>query len=149
MSFSDDLKPLLNSVRSIPGSLGIRPHSVAIVVGVWSGSHTGEGSEDQTTTPITEADGQPPKVRWLKQDERALADLPEGTCEIGPITPSFGGGGLDISQFNSAASLSRGDTLHIVITGPQHPSGAVYRVIQVNADKALHYSIRAVPVSAA
>jgi hypothetical protein len=145
VTLADDLKPLVNAIRAVPGELGLRPHTVNVLVGSWSGSHTGEGSVTVGDTAVLES-GQNPKVRWLKQEERALADLPEGACEIGPLTPSYPGGGFTLSTITT---FSRGETLHLRIVGPQHPSGAVYRVIKINADRALHYSMQAVPASSA
>jgi hypothetical protein len=145
MTLADDLKPLVNAIRAIPGELGLRPHTISVLLGTWSGDHTGEGTETASSTAILES-AQNPKVRWLKQEERALADLPEGSCEIGPLTPSYPGGGFTLSTITS---FDRGETLHLRIVGPQHPSGAVYRVTKINADHALHYTLQAVPVSSA
>lgn len=142
MTLADDLKPLVNAVRAIPGEMGLRPHSVTAKLGEWNGSHTGEGAETVTSTTLLES-GQNPKVRWLKQEERALSDLPEGACEIGPLTPGLG---LDL---DTVTATDAGQTLHLRIVGPQHPSGAIYRVTKINADHALHYTLQAVPVSSA
>lgn len=146
MSLADTLKPLLYNARAFAGQLGFRPHSVAIVTGAWSGSHTGDGTETETSVAITEAGGQPPKTHWLSDEQLAVGALPRGTVEIGPITPSFAGGGTDLASIAGTA-LARGETIHVRITGPNHPSGALYRLINVNADKALNYMMRAQPVA--
>lgn len=144
MSLADSLKPLLSSVRSIPGQLGLRPHTVEVLLGTWSGAQTGEGAESISTVSITE-NGQPPKIRRLKPEERALDDLPEGSVEIGPVTPDFAGGGFDLQTIRVRI---KGATLHFRITGPDPPQGsAVYRVTQAHADFALHYTFVCVPVS--
>jgi hypothetical protein len=146
MALRDDLLPLVSSVRSIAGQIGIRMHSVAIVSGSWSGDHTGDGTEDQTATAITEAGGHPPKVRWLNDEQIAVGQLAKGTVEIGPITPSFPGGGTDLATLVGAA-LTRGETIHLRITGPAHPDGALYRVIDIRADRAFRYMLKASPTS--
>ena len=94
-----------------------------------------------------ENNGNPPKVRWLSQKELALGSLPTGSVEIGPITPDFSGGGTALSNFDGSA-LAEGETLHIEITGPRHPTGALYSVAEIRADRALHWTIVAAPVSA-
>lgn len=145
MSLVEELRKTLFGARAIAGQLGFRPHTVAIIQTSWSGAHTGEGSSTESVIPITEGGGQPPKVRSLKDDEVAVGQLPQGTLEIGPVTPSFPGGGTDLSYL-TGANLDRGDERFVLITGPSAPNGSRYRVVSVNTDKALRYMIRAVPV---
>lgn len=145
-TLAEQLRKTCYAVRAIPGALGLRPHTVEIVTGVWSGSHTGEGLVTEGSTPLVEANNQPPKLRWLTQEERALGDLAEGSVVIGPVTPAFQGIGIDIGAFNAAA-LGRGQTLHLKITGPQHPRGAIYRITNLSADHSMHYTITAAPVA--
>lgn len=140
MSFAEDIRGTLMSCRAIPGQYGVRPHSVTIVRVSFSGDHTGDGAVYDRETPITEGDGQSPKVRWLNQEELALASLPNGSCTIGPITPVLG---LDLSNL---AGVIQGSTVALRIMGPQHPQGAMYRITQVNAEKGLHYTLVAKPV---
>jgi hypothetical protein len=146
-TLKDAILPVAYSARAIAGKLGFRPHTVAVVNVNSSGTHTGDGTRTETVTAITEADSQPPKVRWLKDDEIALAAgaLPSGSVEIGPITPSFSGGGTELATINGS-DLAVKDVRLIRITGPMHPTGADYTVVGVQADRALRYMIRAVPV---
>lgn len=139
MSFAEDIRATLTSIRAIPGQYGLRPHSVTIVRVSFSGDHTGDGAVYDNETPITEGDGQPPKVRWLNQEELALGSLPNGSCTIGPITPVVG---LDLSLLSNVLT---GGTVALRIVGPQHPNGALYRITQVNADRGLHYTLVAKP----
>lgn len=132
--------------RNKPGQYGLRPHTVAIVVTSWAGAQTGEAAKTPVTTPIVERDGLPPKIRWLKQDELALQNLPKGSVEIGPITPDFSIGGTSIATLTASSVASRA-TFHFLITGPQHPSGAKYKLERTSADHALHYTITASPVA--
>lgn len=145
MSLADSLKPLARSIRGIPGLLGIRPHTVSILLREWGGTYSGEGNRTDVAVPITEGSGQPPKVRWLKDDEIAVGGLAVGTVEVGPITSEHLNGGITLAQLQ-AESLAVGGTRYLVITGPQHPSGAKYRVTNFSADRAFHYMIRAEPV---
>ena len=41
MALADDLKPVIDSIRAIPGQLGLRPNRVFLVEGSWSGDYTG------------------------------------------------------------------------------------------------------------
>lgn len=144
-TLKDAVLPIAYKARAIAGQLGFRPHSVSIVTITSSGTHTGDGSRTETVTAITEADGQSPKIRWLRDDEIALGGLPSGSVEIGPITPSFAGGGTTIATLNGSG-LSVGHVRLLRITGPNHPDGADYTIRSINADKALRYMITAEPV---
>jgi hypothetical protein len=131
--------------RNLPAIHGLRPHSVAIIDAAWSGAYVGRGDESRYETPLVESGGHNPKVRWLTDEELALGNLLKGVVEIGPITPDFSGGGTSLTMLNPTTTA--GETLHLLITGPQHPTGAKYRVTSVGCDRALHYTIRAEPVS--
>jgi hypothetical protein len=144
-TLAESLKPLVFGVRSIPGALGLRPHSVSIVIASTSGTYTGDGTRSEDETAIVEASNQPPKVRWLKDEELAVGQLSAGTIEVGPITPSNGTIGTLLATL-SGADLTDGQVRLLRITGAQHPDGADYTITRVNADKALHYSIQGVPV---
>jgi hypothetical protein len=141
---AEKLRPTVYKGRAIAGKLGFRPYTVQLVTASWTGTHTGDGQRYDTFTPITEAESQPPKVRWLKDDEIAVGNIPSGTVEIGPITPAFAGGGTDLALL--AEELTRGSTRYVVITGPKHPSGARYRLTRIDAQRALRYMLRAEPV---
>jgi hypothetical protein len=145
MTLASDLLETVYEGRAIAGDLGFRPHSVAIVIVSSSGTHTGDGTRTESETAVTEAEGQPPRIRWLKDDEVALGMLPKGTVEVGPITPSFSGGGTDLDLLNGA-DLTDGQVRLLRITGPNHPNGADYRIKGVSADRALRYMITATPV---
>jgi hypothetical protein len=71
-TFADGLLPVLEAARGIGGGLGLRKHSVTVLHGTWSGTHTGDGAETLTEYPILES-GQNPKVHWLDDERQALA----------------------------------------------------------------------------
>ena len=143
-TLADSLKGLVYSVRSLPGQLGLRPHRVWLLRRSWSGSHTGAGTRSDLEFPITEGGKQPPKVRWLSDEEIAVGSLAAGTVEIGPITPKHKGGGTDLSILDGS-TLTMGQVRHVWILGPQHPKGAAYRITKISADRALHYTLTACP----
>ncbi len=145
MGFRDDLRALCYSVRSIPGQLEMRPYSVAIRTGSWSGAYTGRGVATNTDVLITESGGHNPKVRFLSGEELALGQLDSGAVEIGPITPDFPGGGTDLGDLLPA--VADGQTVHVLLTGPKYPDGAQFRITDVKTDRAFHYKLTAQPVS--
>jgi hypothetical protein len=150
MGFRDSLRSVVSSIRAIPGrDFEIRPYTVAVVTRAWSGTHPGEGLETVSTTPITEADGQPPKVRFLNDEQRALADgLPMGSVEVGPITPDFPGGGTTWAAL-SGSGTTAGNSFHYLLTGPRFPSGARYRFVGGRSDKTFGYRVTLAPMSEA
>lgn len=146
MSFADDLKPLLWSIRAIPGQLGLRKYSVSIVTGINLGDHTGDDAGSYPEIPIVESGNQPPRVRQLSDEELALANMGAGLWKIGPFTPYFTTGGADITDLLGKL-LETGDTQYVKLTGPAFPAGALFRIVKVGHDHALHYDLTVAPVS--
>jgi hypothetical protein len=139
----DRLRILANRVRAIPGQqYGLRPYTVSLVTTVWSGANTGEGSPAPDTIDIVEANGQPPKVRLVKSDEIALGNLANGTIDIGPITPELGARIADLN----AVALPTGGTRVLLVTGPDGVA-VKHKILSINTDHALHYTIRSSPVA--
>jgi len=143
MTLADRLKPLTHRCRAIPGRLGLRPYTVAIVTGSWNGSNTGRGAPSVRSYPVTEANGQPPKVRVMSTEELALTGLGKGSMKIGPMTPPFAGGGSPLIALRAA--LEAGETMHVLLTGPDFPSGARFTIKSWNADHALHETLTVSP----
>jgi hypothetical protein len=144
-TLADGLKGLAYGVRSLPGKLGVRPHTVSIVRRSWSGSQPGDGVQTDVETKIHEGGNQPPKIRWLTEEQLAVGQLQPGTVAVGPITQKFNGGGTDLSDLD-ASELLTGEARYLRITGPMHPKGALYKIIKLSADHALHYTLTASPV---
>jgi hypothetical protein len=136
-------RKLVNRKRAIPGErFALRTHSIERVVRFASSARD---DISETVTPIVEANGQPPRIRWLTAEELTVGQLNPGTCEVGPITPAFGGGGTDIALLRGE-DLGTNDKLYFRITGPHHADGALYRRFKLSDDKALHYTMQLVPV---
>jgi hypothetical protein len=144
LALADDLLSLVDSIRAIPGQLGLRPNRVYIVDANWDGAFAGEGTEVETETEITVGDEQPPKVRILSDEQLAMGELASGSIEIGPITPSYTGGGHSATTL-LAQSVARGDTRLLRVVG--RAGTAHYRVTRVTTDRAMHYMMRAEPVT--
>ncbi len=145
MTLADDLFDTVYEGRAIAGDLGFRPHSVTLVISAYSEDHPGAGSRTDTETPIAEFGGQPPRVRWLNGEELAVGNMAAGTIEIGPITPEFPGGGTPIASLNGS-ELSAGQSRLLRITGPNHPSGALYEITNITADRTLRFMLKAKPL---
>lgn len=138
MGFRDDIRKLCYELRAIPGQdFEIRPYTVKIVLRQWSGAEPGQGTETVTTVDITEFSGQPPKVRWLTDEEIAIGGYDAATVEVGPITPDFPGGGTPISTLGQDPPANT--LFDYVLTGPQYPNGAIYRLKALHSDKTFQY----------
>ena len=145
MTFAEGLRPILANARGIGGNLGLRPHSVSILtVDESANTHTGDGSETTSETALLE-DGQNPKVRWLSDEQRALAqDTTGAEVTVGPLSPDHQIGGVTIAELSGTA-LATGDRLYLLITGPKHPSGKRYAIKKITAHSALRYMVDCTP----
>ena len=143
MTLADDLRVTAARCRGIPGTLGMRPHRVWLLSGVWSGERYGDGTETSSGRELLEP-GQPPKVAWLDEEALAVGGYPLGTVEIGNLTPAFAGGGVPFSELIGTA-LTSGTSLYVRIVGPRHPDGARYRVKEARHKSAVSYSLVCTP----
>lgn len=148
MALATDLRPTLTAARGIAGGLGLRPHTVSIVATTRTGDYGLEGTVSTVTTPVTEASGQPPKVRRPNGRELALGNISNGALIVGPITPSFAGGGTSLATM-LGLGLADEVTLHYEVTGPGYPSGQAYRLTDHTEDSALHYTVTLEPIAVA
>ncbi len=146
----DRYRRIANRARAIPGQHGLRPYTVAIIVGSWSGAYVGKGDKTEVLAAITEQGGYPPKVAFLSEEALALAassgagGLLKGSCTVGPITPDYPGGGTALSDLLPAVTAHK--TVHVKLTGPAYPTGAKFLVKEVKTDKALHWTLVCEPV---
>lgn len=141
-AFRDNIRKLAYNLRRLPGErFQIRPYTISVVVTTWSGTRVGEGTKTETATAITEAGGQPPKIRWLSDQEKALGGYNDAILEVGPITPNFPGGGTSWATLvpSSTPALS---TVHYLVTGPEFPTGARFELVGRRSDKTFGYRIR-------
>lgn len=144
----DSLRRLANRVRAIPGrDFGLRPYTVELITALSAGDYGLEGAVSTTTTTITVDGGQPPKVRQLNDEQIALGNLDAGDVEVGPITPDHAGGGHSWATLTGSA-LADGYRLYYRLTGPDHPDGALYRLVRGYHDRALRYRLILRPVAA-
>jgi hypothetical protein len=145
---ADRFRRIADRCRGIPGQLGLREHAVFLVQSSWDGASLGDGNETTVSTPIHVGRGQNPKVRFPSQREVALGLMGMGDLEIGPFTPKFGGGGVDRSTLNGSL-LAPGDGLHVRVIGPQMPApGSLFRIKNVNVDRALRVTMICKPAEA-
>lgn len=127
--------------RNMPGVHGLRPYTVAVVLKGYDGGELGQGARTDTTLPIVERGGIPPKCRNMTSEELALAGYDKATWEIGPITPECSAGGTPLATLLQPFIASNTE-MHFVLAGPEAPDGANFRLVKVQTDKALHYTVQ-------
>lgn len=142
MTLADDLLGVARNARGIAGEKGFRVHSVARITR-FKGSNIRNVVGDEV---VAIAEGaaldQPPRVRWMTEEEIAVGSLAKGTIEIGAITPSDA-----LDAWLRGDDMGAGDERYIRITGPHtRPSGDLYRVKSWNAARPLRRMIQAEPV---
>ncbi len=141
---ADSWRAIAYSLRDLPAQFGLRPYSVAVVIGTWSGNHVGDGELTEVTTPIVEKSNSNPKVRFMNEEQRTLSGMEVGSVEVGPITPDFGSSGTPLTHLLPVVTASQ--TVHAIITGPQFPDGALFSIKKVETDRALHWTMLCEPV---
>lgn len=147
MTLADDLLPMVRELRgTIPGTLaGLRPHRVYLVEKSSSGTNAGDGTITTTETEIVEGDNQPPKVKQVNDEQRALGNLSGGALIIGPITPFYNGAGTTLSSLAGDDLTAQTDTLKVRVSGPL--GNNYYRISEKRLDRSLRWMLTVEPVS--
>lgn len=145
MALQDDFREIADCVRGIAADFGVRPYAVAVEVTEWSGTERGEGASTTVSTAITEGeDSNPPKVEFLGDDEIVVGDYAAGAARVGPITPDYdtgtSTGGTSLSLL-APSPASKNSSVRIRLTGPRHPSGALFRIDRVEHHRGYQYSL--------
>lgn len=124
-SFGSGIQYSLDLIRGLPDIMGLRPYSVNVVIHTWSGTRVGQGTKTVTTTPITLANGQRPKVRRITQKDVIPSNRLwiEGDYKIGPLTQQYTGptgalGGIGGSVFDPNVNVGQGTEIYIQVFGP-------------------------------
>lgn len=142
MTLRDDLLPMLESVRSIPGDLGLRLFRVFIRTTTYSGDRVGVGTPTQTETEILTG-GHPPKVKERRGEDivGGHSEMRATEYEVGPIQPDFLGGGNSTDVLDPAAGAAVTKIVYVV-KGPGLPaSGVLCEKTGDGFDSTLHYSL--------
>lgn len=145
MSLVSGLLPALRVIRSIPGTIGTRPTTASVTVRTNDGEHGLEGNPTEQTFPIEEANGQPPKIEELKDDEIAMGVAGAGSYRILNMTPdSVIGGGLTFDELIAKGVDSR--IRYYTLTNPSFPNGQKFELVGSSATSSLHFTITLQPM---
>lgn len=145
LTLRDSLLPVVDTIRGIPGLLGLRLFSVSVHTRTWSGTRAGAGSSVDFDTSIRQDLGLVPvKVRQLTETDAVNSGgvYSSQDIEVGPITPPFAGSTLDndaIGIFEPQPGTSPVE-IFFRVTGPGLPAGgASFKKISQKVDKAFRY----------
>ena len=146
MALRDALLPAIDAARGIPGTLGLRLFTVAIVSRTWTGTRAGMGVSTDTTTGIKVDLGiYQTKITLISAND-AIASGGAYTNQdirVGPITPPFAGSTADgdaITVFDPTPGASPTE-IFFNIKGPGYPAaGAWFAKISQDVTKSFRYS---------
>lgn len=144
MSFVSDFLADLDSVRGIPDELGMRLYKVTVRVRTWTTARPGPpGVKTDVDTVLTVAGGTAnPHVRNLtSKDVVASGGLYSvDDYRIGPLTPSYAGGGVSYSAVDPAQATTAREVA-FKIEGGQFAAGGEWfeRISEENT--ALHTNV--------
>lgn len=92
MSLRDQLLPVVEAIRGIPVTMGLRLHTVSLVTREWDGDRVGLGNSEDTETVITVANGTG-NVRVQQVSSRDVVAsgglLTAQDLKVGPFTPGY------------------------------------------------------------
>jgi hypothetical protein len=140
------LLPVIDRLRGLPDSLGLRLYAVQIVVRTWSGSRAGLGGNTDTATGLKVDLGvhNIKVVQVTQQDVIASGGLYSNQdLKVGPITPPFPGSAKDddaIAIWDPVPVLGApGAEVFFFITGPGMLGGAWFKKVGQNVTKNFRY----------
>ena len=131
----------LDRIRGITGRLGLHVFTVTERTITDTAERPGlaGGTVVRTDVVITVGNGQPPKVEQVNTQDvfRSGGKYQSGDYRIGPLTPSYGTGGLIESNADpvpSTASL----TVMYNIAGPGMPTGGLWCSLISEEESSMH-----------
>jgi hypothetical protein len=146
MALAQDLLPLIESLRAIPGELGFRPYtSVRLRTRTWSGAEPGDGTATDAFLALTTG-GQPAKVREItsREVQSSGGRYTDADFVVGPLTPQHtptGGGSAgytpaELDPSSSARNVER----HVVLVGPGD-AASEWTIVDAKLDRPLRYTL--------
>lgn len=146
MSLRDDLLPLVDELRALPGELGFRPFtSVVLRTRTWSGEEPGDGTPTDVNLAL-ETGGQVVKVAQLtsREVQASAGRYTQADFKVGPLTPQHTRedtttGGYTPTQL-APSTTARNVERHIILTGPGEP-GSEWIIVGETFTGSFRYSL--------
>jgi hypothetical protein len=144
----EDVLPIIDQVRGevLDEVVGLYSYDILMRVIAWSGERPGVGTKTVVDTTLT-LDGTH-RIYVNRISSRDIiasgGKYAEGDWKVGPLTPSYDGGGRDPSYFNPPPPSSGSQEVLYRLTGPGFESGAWFKKIdqQVDGNFGLFFVLR-------
>lgn len=137
MALRDDLLPMIDELRAIPGELGFRPYTaVRFRTRTWSGERPGDGTSTDVLLAL-ETGGQPAKVERLsgRLIAASAGRYLDGDLRVGPLTPSFYSP-EQLAPSSTAPNVER----HLLLEGPGEPAeGSVWAIVDRDTSRSISW----------
>lgn len=150
-SFRDSLLPAVDIMRAIPATLGLRLHTVSVLVRVWSGGRPGLGlsTDNFYGLHVGQSQSVGAKVRNVSQKEAIASGglYTEQDLIVGPITPPYTGSQLDNDQipiFDPIPPIQAvlSTEVFFLVKGPGYSAGGDwFKKIAQRTDQPFRYMI--------
>lgn len=145
MTLRTGLLKAVDRIRGIPGTLDLRQYTVTIRVRTWTGSRPGVDASTSTDADSSFwVDGgthRPRVVQVTQKDIIASGGLyQDQDLKVGPITPPYQGGGVDITQFDPNNQSGPAEVLFKVEGLGMAPGGSWYRKVSQDVTKPFAYT---------
>lgn len=145
-TLKDDLLPLIDELRGLPGELGFRPYQVWVRTVEWSGHRAGNGVSKVTDARLSVGNGQDPKVKKVHRNDVVGGKLEsvDAVYDIGPLTPKYSGGGVANEVLNpSPTADNQAVEVFYLIKGDGMPAdGLLCKRLGDDNDRALRRMVR-------
>lgn len=128
MAFRDSLRKTVDAIRGkVPGNLGLRTFRVDIAKRSYSGARVGIGTPSYTWTRVLNSDQNPKVEEVSSRDVIASGGLYQaGDYRIGPFTPSYTGGGNDVTDYVPAVGADVADILILIRPSADDGGGLIW-----------------------
>lgn len=128
-SFRENLLPILDRIRALPGALDLRTYQVTVRVRDWTGARAGLGTKTDTDTVLLNG-GKNVRVREVPtKDVVASGGLyTQQDLKVGPFTPDWSGGGIDEAIIDPVPGSSPREVF-FKVTGSGMGNGRWYKRI--------------------
>ncbi len=142
MSTVSDALSILDNARATLADVGLCPYRAFVRVTTWSEGRIGQGASTTITTELVVARNRPPKVELVTDKDVVAGGLmSEARYKIGPLTPSYAGGGTTIDTLDPPTSEAPAET-HYILLGPGLPAeGMLCKKVGDAYDSPFRYTV--------
>lgn len=139
----DDVLPIIDDGRALMDELGFRRFDITLRTVAWSGDRVGLGTATTTDTALTlEPSGSRINVKRVSQHDVVASGglYQDGDYTVGPITPTYTGGGHAVVDFDPAVGANPTEVSFKLVGQGLPSAGAWFRKVAQQVDGNFRYS---------